>query len=57
MKRIGMFTGNIYNEETDMDKVDECCVQCENPTAEDIHNAKITCILCHGGCPNKETVI
>ena len=48
MKRIGMFTGKIYDENVDVSTIEECCVMCGNPTEKDIARAKLKCILCPG---------
>lgn len=53
MKRIGCFTGKIYDETVDISTITECCVMNDNPTKIDILEARLKCEKCSGGCPNK----
>jgi hypothetical protein len=48
MKRIGMYTGRIYDENIDLNTIQECCVVIDNPTQEDVNKARIKCITCSG---------
>lgn len=58
MKRLGKFTGQVYDENYDFSKCPECCVCISDEQAEDeqfIQNQHmkdlIDCLGCLGGCP------
>lgn len=57
MKRLGKYTGNIYDENFDTSKINECCLLIKDEDAENkeyIDNKrkelKQKCLLCMG-CP------
>jgi hypothetical protein len=48
MKRIGKYTGTIYDESINPKTIQECCVMKDNPTQNDINKAKFDCLMCPG---------
>lgn len=48
MKRIGMYTGTIYDDSTNPSDIKECCKCSNNLTQDEINKAKIQCALCFG---------
>ena len=61
MKRLGKYTGRVYNEDYDFSNCQECCVCITDEQATDTefidsHHLKdiMQCALCHG-CPAAQT--
>lgn len=49
MKRMGKYTGKIYNEDTDFSKIKECCLVLNNHiTEEHMNKSKKDCFFCPG---------
>ena len=64
MPRLGHFTGQIYNDDTDFSKVGECCrilTRDEENNPEILEKIriknKVNCILCAGGCDYKQEIL
>lgn len=49
MIRIGIYTGNTYDESVDIADIKECCrVYNTQPSKKDIEIIKMQCMLCQG---------
>lgn len=54
MKRMGLYTGNIYDDSVDPETIKECCVNLNQNDLKDeelIVRMRKSCDDCIGGCP------
>lgn len=50
MKRIGIFTGKIYDEHFDFNKIKECCKEISDETADNPTLVKFIYLMEHENC-------